>query len=68
MESPSRLHPRTAPVGFNGAMTSRPWRADGTWELNQTPVLLQWSHDLAAMERVDEGRLDVGGGRASMEP
>ena len=53
---------------FNGAMTSRPWRASLTdWDVEYR-LGLQWSHDLAAMESRPRVQAPVGHPVASMEP
>ena len=67
-----RARSRGNPCGypcFNGAMTFQPWMPeDPTAAADAIVTLLQWSHDLSAMDtnRTGPGARQAGG--ASMEP
>ena len=48
---PGRLHgPRLRICSFNGAMTSQPWIQASTALWHANSLVLQWSHDLSAMD------------------
>ncbi len=67
VESRAACFARCSIPGFNGATSSRTWKASKWKDLILPHWLLQWSHVLTNVERREAGREDAGK-HASMEP
>ena len=53
---------------FNGATTFQPWIRRGLSSILSLPGILQWSHDLSAMDTAGAAHTVVADGLPSMEP